>query len=250
MNDEAPVGQRLHAVFSQLTNENMTASGAPLNSQVYQTIREALLLGVLGPGETMSVRAVAAAFDISPMPVREALGRLMIDGSLESLPNRAFRVPPTSARQFRELLLMRLRLETLAAEHAAIRVQPEQLIGLAAAFETLSTSERSKANITGYLAAHRNFHFDIYKMAEMPRLYNAIETLWLRIGPLFKGVSKIFDLREEHRYHADIFRAMELCDPKAVVIAVENDLTSAGRHTMQLLQEDEAAGLAGKSALR
>lgn len=240
MSNGDSVGERLRMVFDRLTRAGTTQEGAPLNSKVYQTVREALLLGLLAPGETLSYRAVATALGVSPMPVREALGKLMNDGALESLPNRAFRVPLTSARQFRELVLMRLRLETLAAEHAAIRAQPSQLLGLAVSFDTLLKSERSQANMTGYLAAHRSFHFEIYRLAEMPRLYNAIESLWLRAGPVFKGVSEVLNYREECQYHADIFRGMELCDPKAVATAIENDITSASRRTMQLLENGEA----------
>jgi DNA-binding GntR family transcriptional regulator len=239
MSEELSVGDRLRKVFARQVDQGAVGNSAPLNLQVYQTIRETLLLGILAPGETLSYRGVAAALGVSPMPVREALGRLQMDGVLESLPNRAFRVPPTTASQFRELLLMRLRLETLAAEHAAIKVRPSQLLKLSTTFNALCSTERSQANLSGYLAAHRSFHFEIYKMAEMPRLYYAIETLWLRIGPLFREVSAIFDYGEENRFHEDAFRAMEICDPKAVVTAIENDLTSAGRRTMRLLQGNE-----------
>lgn len=241
MNEEGSVGERLQAVFQQQMSNNVASGAATLHSQVYQTIREALLLGILGPGETLSIRVLAASFGISPMPVREALGRLVIDGALESLPNRAFRVPVTTINQFRELLLMRLRLETLAGEHAAIRAQPIQVRHLGNCYRELAASEQNLETLSNYLAAHRRFHFEIYKIAEMPRLYNAIETLWLRVGPLFNGVSRVFDFRDEHEYHATVFRSMELCDPKAVATAIENDLASAGRRTMQLLEENEDA---------
>ncbi|MGE0237355.1 MAG: GntR family transcriptional regulator [Parvibaculaceae bacterium] len=237
MIEDSSVADRLKAVFRQQAHVNESKGGPTLYARVYQTIREALLLGILAPGETLSIRIVAAALGISSMPVREALGRLMIDGALDSLPNRAFRIPLTSAQQYHELLLMRLRLETLAGEHAAIRIQPRQLTHLRHCFDMLTANENSNASLTDYLTSHRRFHFEIYKIAQMPRVYNAIETLWLRVGPLFNEASSTFSYRDKVIYHADIYRAMETCNPKAASVAIENDIMSMGQRTLQFLDE-------------
>ena len=132
---------------------------------------------------------------------------------------------------------MRLRLESLAGEQASVRADATQLLSLRKSFEELCAAENPTSHIANYLAAHRRFHFDIYKMADMPRLYIAIETLWLRVGPLFNEASGTLNYEEEVGYHADLFRAMEHSDPKAASIAIENDLTSAGRRTTLLLEE-------------
>ena len=136
---------------------------------------------------------------------------------------------------------MRLRFETLAGEHAAVRVQPAQLLHLRACFEELAANESGEASLADYLVSHRRFHFEIYKIAEMPRLYNAIETMWLQVGPLFNKASSTFNYGEKTEYHANIFRALELSDPKAASIAIENDLASAGRRAMQHLEEIESS---------
>lgn len=229
---------RLRELFQQQGGIQAPHSGRTLNSRVYQAIREALLLGLFAPGEALTYRSVAATLETSTMPAREALGRLANEGALEWLPNRAYRVPLTTSSQLHEVLLLRLRLETLAAEHAALRVQPSQLGALAAAVDTLCTSESRQVDVSEYLAAHRSFHFGIYRLAEMPRLYHSIENLWLRVGPMFNAAHRHFDYSEENRHHTDMFRAMELCDPRAAAVAIENDLTAAGLRTMAFLEEN------------
>lgn len=239
MIDDRSVADRLRSVLQQQPSADAAQNAPTLYAQVYSTVREALLSGLLAPGELLSLRVVAAALGISPMPVREALGRLMIEGALESLPNRAFRVPFVTAKQFRELLLMRIRLETLACEHASVRASAHELLSLRRHFEELTTAASTKSDVAHYLSAHRRFHFEIYKLADMPKLYTAIETLWLRMGPLFNEASVTFDYNEERRYHAELLRALELSDPKAAAAAIENDLTFAGQRTMQLLEDRE-----------
>ena len=239
MIDDRSVADRLQSVLQQQPSAEASQNAPTLYAQVYSAVREALLSGLLAPGELLSLRVVAAALGISPMPVREALGRLMIEGALESLPNRAFRVPFVTAKQFRELLLMRVRLETLACEHASVRAGAHELLSLRRYFEELTTAASTKSDVANYLFAHRRFHFEIYKLADMPKLYTAIETLWLRMGPLFNEASVTFDYNEERKYHAELLRALELSDPKAAAVAIENDLTFAGQRTMQLLEGRE-----------
>jgi DNA-binding GntR family transcriptional regulator len=66
---------------------------ATLYLRVYRALREALIVGAVAPGDFLNIRPIAAALHTSPMPVREALGRLAAEDALEPLANRGFRVP-------------------------------------------------------------------------------------------------------------------------------------------------------------
>jgi DNA-binding GntR family transcriptional regulator len=195
--------------------------------RIYVAVREALLSGVLAEGDLLSIRALAAAFGTSSMPVREALGRLMGDGALEGLPSRAYRVPSVTLEQFRELMLIRLRLEALACEQCAVKVKPKHLMRLDG--ELAKMTSAAHRSTLDYLAAHRRFHFLIYQIAEMPLLYNSIETLWLRMGPLHNSCIAAADFDEEMLFHQRMFLALEKSDPTACCDAVQEDLTQAAR---------------------
>ena len=60
-----------------------------LNEEVYEQLKQALMTGRIAPGATMTIRSLAASFGISPMPVREALRRLVAEHVLFLLPNRS-----------------------------------------------------------------------------------------------------------------------------------------------------------------
>src|SRR4028119_603368 len=92
-----------------------------LGERVHAELRDRLMSGELAPGQKMSLRSVAETLGVSMMPVREAVARLVSDGSLEVLPNRAVRVPPMTLSRFRELTSVRLAGEGFAPEEAGAR---------------------------------------------------------------------------------------------------------------------------------
>jgi DNA-binding GntR family transcriptional regulator len=159
--------------------------------------------------------------------VSEALGRLMGDGALEGLPSRAYRVPSVTLEQFRELMLIRLRLEALAFEQCAVKIKPKHLMRLEGEL-TKMTSAAHRSTLD-YLAAHRRFHFLIYQIADMPLLYNLIETLWSRMGPLHNSCIAAVDFDEEMLFHRKMLFALERSGPTACRDAVQEDLTQAAR---------------------
>ena len=54
--------------------------------QIYQQTRQLLMSGAVPPGEKITLRGLAAALNTSPMPVREAVNKLVAEGALEMLP--------------------------------------------------------------------------------------------------------------------------------------------------------------------
>src|SRR3546814_5729468 len=71
------------------------------------------------PGQRFTLRGLAATVGTSAMPVREAVGRLAAEQTLEVLPNRAIRVPIMTRGRFLELRPIRIQLEGLAIVQAA-----------------------------------------------------------------------------------------------------------------------------------
>jgi DNA-binding GntR family transcriptional regulator len=59
---------------------------------VYETLRAAILEGALAPGEHLRQDEVAARWEVSSTPVREAFRRLESEGLVELVPHRGVRV--------------------------------------------------------------------------------------------------------------------------------------------------------------
>ena len=161
------------------------AKNGTKGDQVVSALRAYIAGGEIGPGEKISLRKLAAALDVSVMPVRNAVARLQSDGVLDVEPGRAVRVRKMTADQFRELTAIRLEIEGFAAYHAALRRKRSDLktvSELSAAFEKLAIDTSKPA--TEASRVNMQFHFAVYRAANMPMLLDIIERLWLKAGPV------------------------------------------------------------------
>ncbi|MGW7368742.1 GntR family transcriptional regulator, partial [Streptomyces sp. NPDC054841] len=82
-----------------------------VRGQILQALRAALVSGELRPGEVYSAPALGMRFGVSATPVREAMQQLALEGAVETVPNRGFRVTRRSARELAELAEVRALLE-------------------------------------------------------------------------------------------------------------------------------------------
>ena len=73
------------------------------------------MAGRFQPGQTVTLRGLARSLGTSPMPVREALRRLIAERALDLGPNRSARVPVVTSAKYAEICEVRIALEGLAA---------------------------------------------------------------------------------------------------------------------------------------
>lgn len=88
--------------------------------QVYEALREDILWLRIAPGSAIDELTLAARFDISRTPIREALMLLAADGLVVFLPNRTSIVLPLSLHNMGEFMDMYLLLSR-AVVHGAIQ---------------------------------------------------------------------------------------------------------------------------------
>lgn len=196
-----------------------------LDDQVYADLRAQIMSGRLRPGDSLSIRTLAALLDVSPMPVRSALRRLTDEGALEGRPNRTYTIRILSPEEFRDILDMRLLLEGAAAERAAPGLGPDDIAALAAINQQMYGGE--PLDTETYLKLNRQFHFHIYARAGSPLMMRVIEMLWLQIGPLLNFVTGESGTRYGHAVHEAALRAAEARDAQALRDAIVTDLREA-----------------------
>ncbi|MGF7163439.1 DNA-binding GntR family transcriptional regulator [Rhodoligotrophos appendicifer] len=181
---------------------------ALLHDRVYETLMRAVMAGQFIPGQRVVVREIAERLDTSPMPVREAIRRLVALRAFESLPNRTVQVPSFSPETVRDLCRVRVGIEGMAAEWAAENATPKILMKLRRFLEK-EVASAAKGDFHGMLEANRRFHFCLYEAAGSDRLMPCLEMLWLQIGPYF-GILQ--GAQNTSRYHEDHFRLVSLLE--------------------------------------
>lgn len=178
-----------------------------LADRAFGALREAIVTGVLKPGERLPIERLARELRVSAMPIREALRRLDSDGLVEHVPHRGARVRPLSPDELRELFEARLALEPLVLRHAAERftksdaqVARERLAAHVAASERADSFE---SRVT-----HRAFHRALYEAADASWLMRLIGPLWAASERYVAALLPVTrDLRRSRREHRRLLNA-------------------------------------------
>jgi DNA-binding GntR family transcriptional regulator len=209
-----------------------------LQDNVYDYVREGLMIGEFEPGAHLTVRGVAAMIGTSIMPVREAFRRLTSEGALEPLSTGATRVPTFDLPKLQDLTEIRLNVEGLAARRAAHRITDQELLALESfnidvqkAIESGDLAAQSKAN--------EHFHFCIYRAAQSSELLRIIESLWLQLGPYLAWVLKQVEQASARdrsgrsfRHHKDIVLALRRHEADRAEEAICADLKTSAAFLM------------------
>jgi DNA-binding GntR family transcriptional regulator len=198
-----------------------------LHSKVYAQLRKSLMAGKFRPGDTLTLRGLAAALGTSIVPARDAVMRLSGERALEQN-GRSVRVPLLDEQQFEDVRRFRVLLEGEACAMAAVRITSRELTEVE---ETRDRAERccASGNLDKFLTANQEFHFAVYRAAHNPLLQSLIETLWLQIGPYLAKLaegSRPSDCRAiDLTAHRRLVQALRRHDPEAAREALRADLS-------------------------
>jgi len=203
-----------------------------LNDRVYQQLRTMIMSGRVRPGKELKLRELAKELHVSLMPVRDAIGRLVVERALDMLPNRQVIVPELSLERLIEVRQVRVVLEGEAAALAARHATPDLVATLKALQKKITTPSTGEQH--EFFALNREFHFAIYQAAKSPLLFSMIEQLWLQIGPVF-GHIPVHLVSEGAEAHEKIIAALQARDAEATRAAVAADLNMGGARIAAVL---------------
>jgi DNA-binding GntR family transcriptional regulator len=99
-----------------------------LGQEVTIVLRQMVQRGELAPGERLVEERLAEQLGLSRTPVREALHRLEQEGLLLKRPRGGYEVRNLTIEEVEEVAGVRAVLAAYAAERAAGRISPEELI--------------------------------------------------------------------------------------------------------------------------
>jgi DNA-binding GntR family transcriptional regulator len=226
-----------------------------LQSQAYNKLREALMTGLIIPGQNLTLRATAEAMGTSPMPVRDAVRRLEIEHALVARSNRTLSVPEMNYASLMELREVRMVLEGLAAEKAAQFITAEELAEVESRYEEMATAATAGDPGT-YLRANWAFHSAIYRASRSQLLVSLIEPTWMRIGPYVRLMlpdrQSLIDSLGNHQRAIDALRRRDAAGARQ---AISQDIWDSAEGLASMLRSREerptgVVGVAGGGRLR
>jgi DNA-binding GntR family transcriptional regulator len=108
--------------------------------RVYEAIRESILSGAYGPGYRVVIDALAEEFEVSALPVREAIRRLEAEGLVIYRPNAGAQVTPADPALFEEQMTLLAVLEGYATALAAPLLGESEVAQLTEINESMRTA--------------------------------------------------------------------------------------------------------------
>lgn len=207
--------------------------GSPsLMEQAYARLRREILSCRLPPGAEISETDIAEHLQMSKSPVREALGRLRMEGFVRAYPRRGYQIAPLTLSDLKELLELRTILESGAVTLAAGRITPEelaQLVQLADA-EDLGPVDAG-TSLDAFVDANRTFHAAVSRASGNRRVYEQVIHCLDGLERFFYVGARSRDIspqtRAEHAELIDALRNRDGARARALVVA-HNDGTRDG----------------------
>ncbi|PIE55190.1 MAG: hypothetical protein CSA35_01780 [Dethiosulfovibrio peptidovorans] len=202
--------------------------GAPLVAQtnkelIYSALKNKILNGQLQGGQQIRVAEIAKAYHVSGTPVREALIQLDGEGYISYAPYRGAVVRNLSKQDVKEIFLIRSVLECLALDMALRRMTKEKYeIALGLAEQGIHEEDPTKLS-----AINWDFHSYMYQQAELPKLYQIIDSLRAPIVRYVRIYHQMVDREHHHSTHKEIVLAGMAGDRDRAVSLLRESLANA-----------------------
>jgi DNA-binding GntR family transcriptional regulator len=128
-----------------------------LREQIVESIREAIVRGVLKPGERVAEPELALRFGISRTPIREAFRQLESEGYLQITPRRGAVVAALTEKDVADFYDLKAVLEGHAAFRAASRLTEADLGEMERVNRELAR-HAAAGEVRGFFDCHNAFH--------------------------------------------------------------------------------------------
>jgi DNA-binding GntR family transcriptional regulator len=194
------------------------------HESVYRGLRNRILFGGFLPGSAVTLRGLAEDMGVSPMPIREAVRRLIAERALKMMDNRRVLIPPMTEEAFEQIIFSRKTLEPELASRAMDRIGPAEI-------KAISTHDRAVdramaiGDVEGYMQANYRFHFAIYERARADTLLALVESIWLQFGPFMRMAYGRWGTSSLEDQHQAAIAALERKDRKALKAAIAADIS-------------------------
>jgi DNA-binding GntR family transcriptional regulator len=188
---------------------------ASVRGQILDALRTALVAGELAPGQVYSAPVLGERFGVSATPVREAMQQLALEGAVEVVPNRGFRVVRRGTRELAELAEIRALLEVPVVLRLARTVPAARWAELRPLAEAAARAASAGCRAT-YAECDRAFHRALLALAGNDQLVQFADDLHRRAqwplagGPVPRGRADLMADAAEHIALLDALTAQDL----------------------------------------
>ena len=216
-------------------------SRKPLLDSTIESIRDALLNGLLPPGGRLDEYAISEELSVSRATVREAIRQLEQQGLLVRIPFKGTFARELSREELEEITALRGVLEGFAAEQIILRGSKEDVKALEAAVDRM-VELPPEAEFEEALKTHLAFHRTLCQLSGNTFLYEAWSNLTLHVLRILRLSQRFYAEHERERTlakaHKQIVDAIAKGDVEMAREAIRAHITTPG--FAQLMEEGDS----------
>jgi len=205
-----------------------------------ESLRDEIISGNLSPGQPLLLEDLAAQFDVSTMPVREALRELEAEGLVTIFPHRSAVVTQLSTVELEDIYDIRSMLEAMGARLAVPLITETTLDELSALVDQM---ENHLGEVATLVKLNHKFHMTLDAASGRRHLCEFIELLRHRtqhyLHAFISDLGGMPQAQSEHRAMIDACRRGDAGE--AGRIAHEH-VAQVGRALVEYVQTREGAG--------
>ncbi len=163
---------------SAVAEPSEAATPSTLRTHLARTLRAQILGGRFRPGDRLNESQIAREFNVSRIPVREALSLLQEQGLVRNYERRGMFVMQLSADEVQQINSLRIVLEVEAMRLARARMTADALTELTDLVEQM---EAWDGPLIDAAALDRRFHAVIWRRAGNPYLERTLDSLTISL---------------------------------------------------------------------
>lgn len=177
---------------------------------IVDRLRERILRNDLKEGDVLRQEALAEAFSVSRMPVREALKELEVEGLVVFHPHRGATVSRLEVSDVEELFDLRILIECDLVCRAAVRATEDDYERCREAIEAMETAYANH-DVSQWGALNWAFHAAMYGPADRVRSLALVQNLNVNIDRYVRIQLSLQDsaIEQAKREHRDLFEAYQ-----------------------------------------
>jgi DNA-binding GntR family transcriptional regulator len=204
----------------------------PLNEPTYLRVKRAIIGDLIAhglqPGDHLTIEMLTSRYNVSHMPIREALRQLEGEGILVSLAHRGFRIEALTDRYICNMYDIRIGIETMLARRAAEHVRPADIEALREIHERY-TAAVGADDVQQIIRVNIEFHDRIHALADNPEAVHMVDARTRIVRTVAQTVDQHVqqDRGPIIAEHARIIDALAQGDPDASSRAVFDHLDKA-----------------------
>jgi DNA-binding GntR family transcriptional regulator len=204
-----------------------------------ESLRDEIIRGDLVPGQFLRLEEIAPRFDVSTMPVREALRDLEAEGLVTIFPHRGAVVTQLSADELQDIYDTREVLEEMATRLAVPRLTRDTLSELDSIVDEM---ELRRDDVAAQVKLNLQFHITLYAasgrkhLCELNRILRRRTMHYLHVFGAEADPGRPPQMRVEHR---DILAACKRGDADQAAALVRDHVAEVGRSLVEFVRQRE-----------